>query len=221
MIRDARRSTSCRTCELTITVLPSAPSDVNNEMRRHALHGVGTVERFVEDQHGRVGHERGRDLGSLAHPLAEVADRAVGGIEEVDPCQCTGHGGLVVDVAEPRGVAHELTSGQGLGDRVLFGNEAELEVDGTIGAGVGSEHPHVTLVHREQATDSTHERRLAGSVRTEQPGHTRTERARDLGQRDLLTEPHRDVPDGHGGVCDEGRIGGHDRRVGDHVSIHR
>ena len=46
------------------------------------LHGVGAVERLVEDEHGRVGHECGGDLRPLAHALAEAADPPIRHVEQ-------------------------------------------------------------------------------------------------------------------------------------------
>ena len=40
-----------------------------------ALDRIGAVQRFVEHEHVRIAHERGRDLGALAHALAERRPR--------------------------------------------------------------------------------------------------------------------------------------------------
>ena len=82
--RRARRSTSWSTCELTITVRPWAPRAWKSCDERLALHRVGAVERLVEHQHRRVGHEGGRHLGALAHALAEPAHLAVGHVGQAD-----------------------------------------------------------------------------------------------------------------------------------------
>ena len=52
-----------------------------------ALDRVGAVQRLVEHEHRRVGHQRGGDLRALAHPLAEAVDAASGDIEQPDRCQ--------------------------------------------------------------------------------------------------------------------------------------
>ncbi len=52
------------------------PSCWNSVDQVHPLHGIGTVQRLVEHEHARVGDERGRDLGALAHALAEPVDAA-------------------------------------------------------------------------------------------------------------------------------------------------
>ena len=82
--RSASRSTSCSTCELTITVRPSSPSRWNRSIRCGALHRVGAVQRLVEHEDDGLRDERGSDLRPLAHALAEPADPAVGDVEQPD-----------------------------------------------------------------------------------------------------------------------------------------
>ena len=83
----ARRSTSLSTCELTITVRPSAAEALEQGDQLHPLHRVGAVQRLVEHEHARVGDQRRGDLAALAHALAEAVDPAVGDVEQGDGAQ--------------------------------------------------------------------------------------------------------------------------------------
>ena len=83
MTRSARRSTSFRTCELTMTVRPCAPSRRKRSMRAPAARG----RRRSAARRARapaVAHERGGDLGPLAHALAEAVDAPIGDVEQAD-----------------------------------------------------------------------------------------------------------------------------------------
>ena len=48
------------------------------------LAGVDAVEGLVEQQHGRLVHQRGRQLGALPHALGVGGDAPVGGLDQVD-----------------------------------------------------------------------------------------------------------------------------------------
>ena len=65
---------------------------------------------------------------------------------------------------------------------------------------------HGSLVDADEPGHRSHQRRLAGAVRAQQPGDARTERATELRQGHLRPEPHRHVGDL------DGRVGG-ERRV--------
>ena len=110
--RSASRSTSLSTCELTITVRPSAPSCLNSVDEVHALHRVGAVQRLVEHEHVRVAHERGGDLGALAHALAERRRPADRRRRASRPCAALVGRAAVGDAVQVGDVADELARGQ-------------------------------------------------------------------------------------------------------------
>jgi hypothetical protein len=180
-----------------------------------ALDGVGAVQRLVEHEHEGVGDERGRHLRPLAHALAEPAHPAVGDVQHPDGGERLlgrlplGH---PVEVGD---VVHELAGRERLGDGLVLGDERDPALGLPVAPRVAPGHPHLTGVDADQPGDGPHEGGLAGAVRPEQPGHPWPERARQLGQRHLLAEPHGHVRGRHGGVADEGGVGHYD------VSVHR
>ena len=99
--RSASRSTSLSTCELTITVRPSAPSCLNSAMRCTRCTGSAPFSGSSSTSTCGSRHERGGDLGALAHALAErrrpagrrrrasrpCAARASGAPRSATPCR--------------------------------------------------------------------------------------------------------------------------------------
>ena len=158
------------------------------------LHGIGAVERLVEHEHGRAGHQGGRDLRPLAHALAEPADPAVGHVGQARRWRgCASDARPVAHAVQAGHVAHELAGGEHAGgDGLVLGHQRQRLLDG-LGPPRGSRPSTRTDagVRPEQTGHGPHERRLAGAVRPEQPGHAGPERAAQLGQRDLRPEPHR------------------------------
>ena len=123
--RGASRSTSFRMCELTITVRPSRAELLEQRDEVQPLHGIGAVQRFVEHEHVRIAHERGRDLRALAHALAERVDVPVGDVEHLDRLQRVLGRAPVGDAVEVGDVAHELARGEPARHRFVFGHQRE------------------------------------------------------------------------------------------------
>ena len=190
------------------------PSEQVDE--RDALHGVGAVERFVEDQDVGVGDQRGGDLPPLSHPLREPAEGSIGHIGQVDRGQRPLDRAVVGHAGERGLVADEVSGAERLGNGVLLGHQRDLGLHVAIRTGVVSEDRDRASSGRDEAAHRPHQGRLAGTVGTEEAGHAGAERTRQLGERDLRAEPHRHVVDDDGGVGDEGRIEGREtvgRRV--------
>jgi hypothetical protein len=173
---------------------------------RHPLDGVGAVQRLVEHEDPRPGDQRGRHFGPLAHTLGEPADPPVGDLEQADRGQALVRQRPVPDPVEGRRVAHELAGGQRRRHGLVLGDERDGRLHAPLGVRVGPEHPDRPLVGPQQPGQRPHEGRLAGAVRTQQAGHPRAERARQLGERHLLAEPHRHGPNLDGGVGRERRV---------------
>ena len=176
------------------------------------LHGIGAVERLVEHEHGGAGHEGGRDLRALAHALAEPADPAVGHVGQAHGGEAGVRGAPVAHAVQPRHVAHELARGHPGGDRLVLGHQRQRLLDGPVPARVPIHDPDRSGVRSEETGHGPHERRLAGAVRPQEPGHAGAERAAELRERDLRTEPHRYVVDldrraGREGGVDDGLAG--------------
>ena len=87
MTRSASRSTSLSTCELTITVRPSAPSWRNRAISCTRCTGSAPFSGSSSTSTAGPVHQRGGDLGALAHALAEAVDAPVGDVEQADRCQ--------------------------------------------------------------------------------------------------------------------------------------
>ena len=82
--RGAIRSTSCSTCDETITVRPSSPEPVQQLDHCAALCRVEAVQRLVQQQQVGLVGERLGELHALAHAVREPAHLALGDVGEVD-----------------------------------------------------------------------------------------------------------------------------------------
>ncbi len=189
-----------------MTVRPSSPSALEQRDEVGALDRVGPVERLVEHEHVRVRDERRRDLRPLSHALAEPADTPVGDVEQADGVERAIDCRVVAHAVQVRDVADELASGEHRWHGLVLGHERERALDFSVGAGVRAEHTDHAGVRSEQPGHRPHERRLAGAVGPEQTGDAGPERAAQLGERDLRTEPHRHVADFDRRVGSEGGI---------------
>ena len=187
---------------------PRAPQLLEQGDEVLTLHRVGTVQRFVEHEHVRVGHERGGHLGALAHALAEPVDATVGGVDEADLVEHPVDRATVGDAVEIGHVLHEPARGEAARHRFVLGDERHALVHAAIAARIATVDADGSLVHVDEADHGAHERGLAGAVRSEQAGDARAERAAELAQRDLRPEPHRHLGHVDRGVGDERRIGG-------------
>ena len=179
-------------------------------MSLQPLDRIGTVQRFVEHEHVRIAHERGRDLRPLPHALAERVDAPVGDVEHRDGLERVVGRVPVDDAMEVGDVAHELPRGEPARHRFVLGYQREPAEHLAIAAGIAVLDAHPTLVDVDEARDRAHERGLPGAVGPEQARHARAERTAELRQRNLLPEPHRYVAHRHGRVRGERGIV-HDR----------
>ena len=93
---------------------PAAAIDRSSVDHVQPLARVHAVERLVEQQDRRVVDERAGELGPLAHALGVRADRAVGGVGQVDRGDRPGRGGVRIgDALEPRVEPRELAARSG------------------------------------------------------------------------------------------------------------
>jgi ABC-type transport system involved in cytochrome c biogenesis ATPase subunit len=143
---------------------------------------------------------------ALSHPLAEAVHAAIGHRQHLHGAQRPLDDVAIGDPVQVGDVPAELAGGEAAGHGFVLGHQRQPGVHRTIGAGVGAGDRHPSLVHRQQAGDGPHQRGLAGAVRAQETGHPGSERAAELRQSHLLTEPHRRVRYGDGGVGDEGGI---------------
>ena len=118
-------------------------------------------------------------------------------------------GALAVgDAVQVGDVAHELAGGERRRHRLVLGHQRHPPVHPPVATRIPTLDGHGTLVDADEPGDRPHQRRLAGAVRPEQPGDAGAEGAAQLGQGDLLPEPHRDVGDLDRGVRRERRVSG-------------
>ena len=180
-----------------------------------ALHGIGAVQRLVEHEHVRIGHERGRDLGALPHALAERVDAPVGDVEHRHRSQ--------------RFVGRASGRRRDSGRRRSERTGARVSAAGTASSSGTSAIRRCTARSRRGSRPSTRtvpwltpsspvSARMSvvlpapfGPSRPVTPG---PERAAQLRQRDLGAEPDRNVGD-------LDRRVGHERGIGHHRSTHR
>ena len=111
-----------------MTVRPWSPRAWNRLMSATRWTG-SAVEGLVEDEHPGHGHERGGDLGPLAHALAEAGQLAVGDVGEAHRGQAGVGQAAVVHPVQGRGVADELAGGQRHRDGLVLGNEGHDPAD--------------------------------------------------------------------------------------------
>ena len=191
--RSASRSTSLSTCELTITVRPSAPSCLNSAMRCTRCTGSAPFSGSSSTSTCGSHHERGGDLRALAHALAEAVDAAGRRRRASRPIGSAVVGRVPVgDAVEVGDVAHELAGGEPGRHRFVLGHERQRAVH-TSRSRRGSRPstrtvPWLTPIRPVIARISVVLPAPFGPSRPVTPG---TERAAELRQRDLRPEPHR------------------------------
>ena len=127
--RSAIRSTSLSTCELTITVRPWAPELLEQLDEVQPLHRISAVQRFVEHEHLRIGHQCGGDLGALAHSLAEPVDAAIGGVEHRHRTQSVVGRIAIGDAIEIGDVPDQLPGSQPGRNGFVLGHQRHAGVD--------------------------------------------------------------------------------------------
>jgi hypothetical protein len=77
----ARRSASSKYWVVSSSVVPasrSVPSTAHSSLRARVEAGGG----LVEEEHGRRGHQRRRQVDAAAHPAGVLADEPVAGVVE-------------------------------------------------------------------------------------------------------------------------------------------
>ena len=212
MIRSANRSTSCSTCELTITVRPCSPKRRNRSIKCARCTGSAPFR----------GSSSTSTLGSVTSAAATLVRWRIPLLNPPTPRSATSsmstsanaRSGAVrsVERVQVRHVADQLPGGEPGGHGLVLRHERHVRMDAAVATRVAPVDADGALVQRHQAGDRAHQRRLAGTVRSEQPGDAGAERATQLGQRDLLAEPHRCVgrprPWRRRRTRDRGRIGG-------------
>ena len=204
--RSAIRSTSLRTCELTMTVRPSAPSFLNRSMRCRRCTGSAPFNGSSSTSTCGSVTSAAAILVRWRIPLLNPSTRR-SAASSMATLGSAASGALAIgDAVEVGDVADELSSGEPGGHGLVLGHQRHARVHLAIAARVAALDAHGALVDADESGHRPHQRRLAGAVRPEQSGHARTERATELRQRDLRPEPHRHVGDL------DGRVGG-ERRV--------
>ena len=190
--RSAIDSTSCSTCELTMIVRPSSPRRWNRSMRCRRWIGSaplsGSSSTSTVGSFTRAAATLDRWRIPLLNPsmLRSATARSSTTVEgRLDGPP------VVVDAVEVGDVAAELAGSEPEGHGLVLGDEGEILVDGAIAPRVAAPDRHLALVHGQEPGDGAHQRGLAGAVGTEQAGDARAERAAQLGDGDLLAEPHR------------------------------
>ncbi len=164
--------------------------------------GIHARQRFVEDDQVGVVRERLRELHALAHALAVGANLLARRLHEVDLLE------RAVRELGRRGVAHPvqarqrgdpLEPGHAVVEGVLFGAEADAEVEAGILPDRLAEHRDRALTRLELAGDEFHERGLAGPV-----GPQQARNARRDGHGDVVQPAHLAVPLGQVLCLDDG-----------------
>ena len=155
---------------------------------------VKAGRRLVEEEHGRPGDERRREVEPAPHAAGVGLGRAVGGVHEVEalqqllPAPLRHRPALAVEAAHHHEV---LQAGEVLVDgRVLPGQaDPAAQLDG-VADDVQAGHPHGAGIGLEQRGQHPHRGRLAGAVGAQQPEHA----ARRRVQIDAVEGP--DVAEG-------------------------
>ena len=200
-MRSAKRSTSCRMCEETMIVCPSAPSRRIRVDQVRALDRVGPVERLVH-QHDWTGRGRvPRPPWCAGACPWNSPDRSVGVPTQFDQIERPRGGPVRVRQLLQNGIqAHEFEAGQERIDRLLFRHEANVTVQANVATGGLAEDTDRAGGWSQQTGQHFQRRRLAGPIRTEQGGHPRLDAKGNVGNRDDVAVPLRQVVD------DDGRI---------------
>ncbi len=144
---------------------------------------VHARERLVEDEERGVVDDGLRELDALAHALAVGANLLARRVHQIDDGERAPRrfvGRLLVEAVEAHERGHPLEARHPLVERVLLRAKADLEIQPGIPPDGLAEDRHRALARPELAGDELHERRLAGTVRTEE--------SRDAGRH-----PHADV----------------------------
>jgi len=159
-----------------------------------ALARVEAGERFVEQQHVRVVHNRLRDLDPLAHPLRvrRHGARVVGvHLDQVEGA--TGRSPAVGDALQCRSEGDEIDRSLVGEQRLLLRDEADLTTGRTVGARVLAKHLDAAFRRRRQAGDHPQHRALSSPVRAEQCRHARADGERHLADRNDVAKPLTDI----------------------------
>ena len=156
------------------------------------LAGVDAVERLVEQEHGRVVHQRRGELRPLAHALGVGADPAPGRLGHLDHLERPLGGGPGVVEAVQLGVGqHELAPGEVAEAQLALGHQPDGSVrvrpapDGLTVEGDGARR------RGEEAGHQRDDRGLACAVRAEQAGDAGAHGHRDAVDRDDVAVPPR------------------------------
>ena len=183
-------------------LFPARPQSLISRIVRRRAERIHAGERLVENQQLRLVDDRLRELHALAHALAVGADLLVRRVEQIDAGQRPPrrfHRVFLVVAVQADQRRHPFEAGHALVERILLGTEANLEIQRGIAPDRFAEHLHGALARFELTGDQLHERRLAGAVRTEQPGDARRHVHGDIVQSDHLPVPLRDLLGAHHG----------------------
>ena len=155
---------------------------------------VHAVERLVEQQHRRVVDDRGRHLDPLLHALGVAADVAVLGVGHLDrrdrPPGCRLRVGELV---QPGVGQHERPAGDRVVHLLPLRHQADVAVDLRVAHQPAAVEGDGAGRRREEAGHHVDQRRLAGPVGPEQPGHTGAEVHGDVVDGDDVAVPARDL----------------------------
>jgi hypothetical protein len=140
-----------------------------------AADGVESRRRLVEEQHGRLVHERRREVEASAHAAGVRLGRSVGGVGQAEHLeQLVGAGPHVPgrEVGELADEAEVLAAGEVLVDRCVLAGETDQRAHGVgLAHHVVAEHARPPGVGLDDRGQDPHGRRLAGAVRAEEAEH--------------------------------------------------
>ena len=150
------------------------PSATRSSIVSHRLDAAARVQarrRLVEEQHGRLGDQRGREVEPAAHAAGVGLRHALGGVGEVEALeQLAGArgGGAAAHAVEAADHHEVLDAGQVLVDGGVLAGEAD---PGAQRAGVADDvepgDAGAARVGLEERREDAHGRGLAGPVGTE------------------------------------------------------
>ena len=193
MTRSARRSTSWRMCELTITVRPCRPSSLNSVMSTTRWTGSAPFSGSSRTSTDGSVTSAAATFARWRMPLLNPPNRRSATSSRPTAARLCSGASRSDTAMQVGGVVDELASGERLGHGLVLGYEGHEPLDLPIGPRVAPADADGAPVHADEPRHRPHQRRLARAVGPEEAGQTRPEGARQLRERDLRAEPDRHV----------------------------
>jgi len=155
---------------------------------------IHPVERFIEQHDVGVMHERRRDLDALPHTFRVRRDLPVLRVLELhEPDRARRRVLGVGELLKSRAHANKLATGEKPVGRLSFRDKGQTPVNRGIVRRGHTVDQHLARRRLEEAGHHVQHGRLTGAVRSEQPGDSRSEHARDVVDRDDVAVPPRRV----------------------------